>query len=625
MSTCRPYACAPLTIDVGPGLATYWVPKHLLSSLKWSNANAGETICLPGVSAATGHTLVHYLYTGTYQALESKGGDGATPAQVKFKQALLTFILASRYELQGLERLAREQIQALGSHLALVEVLDTVRKEFSRMNVSWFHEYLQARAKEQFDIDYTFFTSKDFIDSVGKGTLHRFITSHLLEIFSDKLALADAAAGKPHQSGGHETERRASDDDMSFELTNAPGGDVDDVISLKTSSVPDSAEPEHAIDDVPHVEASNITEEQDTVQTEPDQACCEEPYEQTYGNEVNLNEYEDTAPEPVPDIEEATGMECQESEAPPGPVPAPPELEKEETDPWSFASFATTGVKKKKKKKGIVMEAPLPEPPNELPADPEPVLEPPTEPEPALEPEPVSEGDQWGFAATKTEKIKNGEEREVEPETAAADLPLPHAETVPVTEEAAVDPYVGLTKSAKKKLMARRAREAEEAALIAEEEEAMRAEAEAEAARPAEEEEAAAAAESAKKEEELWGGFAATTIGKKKKKSKKYHVQEEAIPVPEEPESEPVVEPEASYIPQDWSEPEQETPPEEAVSVASRTFCSRPSHPRLKDDRWKKCERCRTMLGEIAMQLAKENRAVLLSEKDVDIVDVTLI
>jgi hypothetical protein len=68
-----------------------------------------------------------------------------------------------------------------------VEVLHAVKKEFSKIAWSWPHQYLQARAEEQFDLDHTLFTSKAFIESIGKGTLHRFMTCHLLEIFSEKL------------------------------------------------------------------------------------------------------------------------------------------------------------------------------------------------------------------------------------------------------------------------------------------------------------------------------------------------------------------------------------------------------------------------------------------------------
>jgi hypothetical protein len=257
MATRSPYACSPVVIDVGPGLATYWVPKHLLRSPRWSTTDAGGTLCLSGVSAATGHTLVHYLYTGTYQTLDAKMGDAVAPSHIKFKQALLTLVLASTYDLLDLERLAKEQIELYGSRMALVEVLDVVREELSKVTCSRLHQYVQTRAKEQFENDHTFFTSKAFIESVGDGALHRFTTCHLLELFSEKLThtmqrqesrglareepdallddFVDADVKTHHCHREHQTGMCTANDDMSFEFPSVPCDGVNGVISLENS------------------------------------------------------------------------------------------------------------------------------------------------------------------------------------------------------------------------------------------------------------------------------------------------------------------------------------------------------------------------------------------------------
>ena len=309
MTTCSPYAYGPVTIDCGPGLATYWVPKHLLRSPKWSNTDTGGVLCLQGVSAAAGHTLVHYLYTGTYQTPETKEKDVATPAHIQFKHALLTFVLASTYELKELERLAKEQIKIHGRHMDLAEVLDAVRKDFSQMAWSWFHEYLHARANEQFDRDYTFFTSGAFIESVGRGTLHGFMTHHLLEMFTKKLThtlqrresldkgkpdamldeVEDAAVQIPHCSryhGGHRTDMCTGSDEMCFEFRNASCVDMDDVISLENSSVPDCAVSGSEIEEVPYPE---VSEDQSTVKSDPTQVY-EELYELTLAVKIEKHD-----------------------------------------------------------------------------------------------------------------------------------------------------------------------------------------------------------------------------------------------------------------------------------------------------------------------------------------------
>jgi hypothetical protein len=216
------------------------------------------------VSAATGHTLVHYLYTGTYQTLGVKVENAVAPAHIKLKQALLTFVLASAYGIQDLERLAKEQIEIYGGRMSFVQVLD-----FSKMTRCWFHEYLQARVDDQFDLDFTVFKSKVFIESVGEGTLHRFMTSHLLKRFSEKLAhtlqsrgsrcldkekldvvlddVEDAAVQTHHclcDHREHQPDICTANDEKSFEFSNVPHEEVYDVISLE-SSVCDETPPAH--------------------------------------------------------------------------------------------------------------------------------------------------------------------------------------------------------------------------------------------------------------------------------------------------------------------------------------------------------------------------------------------
>jgi hypothetical protein len=358
MTAYSPYACNPVAIDVGPGLATYSVPKHLLRSPRWSTTDAGGTLYLPGVSAATGHTLVHYLYTGTYQTLEAEEEDAVARAYTKFKQAFLTFVLASAYELHDLERLAKEQIKRHGSQMALVEVLETVRKEFSKISRCWFHEYLQARAKEEFDLDYTFCTSKAFIKSVGEGTLHRFMTSHLLEIFSDKLTdslqrrecccleeekpyavldKVEEAAVKTHHYpchyGEHQTGMNKGSDEMSFEFPNASCEDVADVISLENSvyDEPPCSPPE----------PEPLTESLSEPGPVPDSSPAKEVEDTERKKEEEEVEEEAAA---AATVAAATSAANNLSWAEPTPG----------SDDWgSFAATATMG-KKKKGKKGKV-------------------------------------------------------------------------------------------------------------------------------------------------------------------------------------------------------------------------------------------------------------------------------
>ncbi|KAJ4285978.1 hypothetical protein N0V90_013544 [Kalmusia sp. IMI 367209] len=183
-----PYASKPITINVGPGHATYYVLKDLLRSLDRDDIESGGEICLPGISADTGHTLVHYLYTGTYQMLESENDNIAQQSEHAFKHALLTYMAAMTYSLDELEQLAKQQIKKHGTDLEVGVIFNAIRKDYSRFGSSdWFREYLKDKTREAFESDYTAFLSDAFSNNLGKGKLNSFIMRYVVKLLCGKL------------------------------------------------------------------------------------------------------------------------------------------------------------------------------------------------------------------------------------------------------------------------------------------------------------------------------------------------------------------------------------------------------------------------------------------------------
>ncbi|KAH8622003.1 hypothetical protein J4E82_011436 [Alternaria postmessia] len=573
-----PYACAPVVIDCGPGLATYCVPKHLLRSPKWSTTDAGGTVDLPGVSAATGHTLVHYLYTGTYQPLEARSDDAASMAPIKFKQALLAFALATMYELPDLEGLAKEQIRTHGYSMALDEVLDIARKctWFPKMAFSWFHEYLQARANLQFSLDYRYFTCKAYIDSVGDGKLHRFMTCHLLETFTEKLThvpqkweghcvneeRADAVfdgvedtAGKAHCfsrcHGRHptgsriESLRMSSVSDWELEPALAPEPEEKeeyDPWSFSSSSTGKNKkkkkrgaveeplpEPEPVIDSVPEPVP------------EPEPVKEEDPwgFAATTGRRSKNKKAQDEPKDKEPQSSEPEPEATCES-TPPPPEAEPERVEElavdpfvglskmQKDDPWASCGAATMTEKKKKKKKGVKEELRVEEPP---PPPPEPFIE----PEPS-QPTKQKAKDNWGDWGATAAPIKKSEQKK----GVAAMI------SEPPTEEPISEPEVVIIPGTTAELE-----------LVEEKDNGGDWEF-----------------------SSIWGG------GKKKNDTNKGALVEQ-----EQKRAE------------DVAVEEEEKPMQESMPEISSVLCPRRSHHLSEGDGWKSCERCRAMIRELAAQL----------------------
>ncbi|KAL5371613.1 hypothetical protein PMIN06_012783 [Paraphaeosphaeria minitans] len=183
-----PYASDPIAIHVGQNGAIYYVSKHLLCSPNWSHIDPCGEISLPDISADTGHTLVHYLYTGRFQTLGLEVDGFASQAGYAFKQALLTYVTAVTYSLLGLEQLAKQHIEEHGACLEIVIIFKTIDEGFSKFGCyGWFCEYLEDRISKEFERDHTLFASDTFSDSLGKGSLNSFVMRYVAKLFSAKL------------------------------------------------------------------------------------------------------------------------------------------------------------------------------------------------------------------------------------------------------------------------------------------------------------------------------------------------------------------------------------------------------------------------------------------------------
>jgi hypothetical protein len=316
-------------------------------------------------------------------------------AHIKFKQALVAFALATMYELPDLEGLAKEQIRTHGSFMALDEVLDTARKctWFPKMAWSWFHEYLQARAEEQFNFDYRYFTRKAYIDSVGDGKLHRFMTCHLLETFTEKLThvrqnceghcvneeRADAVfdgvkdtAGKTHRfsrcHGSHPTgsciESRKMSSVSSWELESALAPEPENkeeydpwLFSFGSTGKNKKKEKEGVVEE-PLPEPDPVIESVSELVPEPEHIKEEDPwgFGATTGKRSNKKRAQDGPKDKEPQPPEPEPEAMREL------IPSSPEAEPEPVEELAVDPFAgLTKMRKKKLQRNMEKEAGLKE------------------------------------------------------------------------------------------------------------------------------------------------------------------------------------------------------------------------------------------------------------------------
>lgn len=192
-----PYLTTPISFLIGPKGARYTVPRAFLSkSSQWSKLHAPNSdfwgndtrIVLPGVNEDVGHTLVHYLYTGTFQKLQSSEDDDLT---TELKKNVHLYGIAAKYGLAGLGELALEKIQNKERLGDIFDILETIKEAFKTFlnDVLGLKPYIMRELKAAFESDDTLFGKQRFIELFGEAKqFDQILMRTVAEIYSEKIA-----------------------------------------------------------------------------------------------------------------------------------------------------------------------------------------------------------------------------------------------------------------------------------------------------------------------------------------------------------------------------------------------------------------------------------------------------
>lgn len=182
-----PYTKTPATIRIGPDNVAYFVPQNFLPA-DWVRSDSLEPLCFPDVDIQTAHTLVHYLYKGVYEAAVTNDSFTSLHTCTKLKDALLVYVASNDHALPKLQHLAAREIEEHGSRLSLVEILDAIDNDFSKLRQdSWVHDYLRRKAKAAFQTDHTIFTQETFLQNLSNTALIKFIARCIVDLYNTEL------------------------------------------------------------------------------------------------------------------------------------------------------------------------------------------------------------------------------------------------------------------------------------------------------------------------------------------------------------------------------------------------------------------------------------------------------
>ncbi|CAA9957335.1 hypothetical protein PTMSG1_00943 [Pyrenophora teres f. maculata] len=178
-----PYTEAPVALHIGGEPTVYYVPSHLLPRGR-IHTRGEDPVCLPDVDAETGHTLVHYLYRGTYETLHASGG---------LEKAILVYIMAKSYELPELVALVVGEIESLCAELDIFQMMASIEPNFTKLELESHeegpvHTVLRKKARATFEADHTAFESNEFLVHLSNADFRSFMLKCVMKLYSDKVS-----------------------------------------------------------------------------------------------------------------------------------------------------------------------------------------------------------------------------------------------------------------------------------------------------------------------------------------------------------------------------------------------------------------------------------------------------
>jgi hypothetical protein len=149
-----------------------------------------EAISLPDLDEDIGHTLVHYLYTGTYETLGTRNNLSSTDNHTEFKRAVSVCVAADTYHLPELQELAKTEANRLGMHLDVFGTVDAVGQNFGKSgkDMTWLFDCLKEKIEAAFHEDHTTFVKNPIFERSNNSGLNSFLAQSILNLYSDKIS-----------------------------------------------------------------------------------------------------------------------------------------------------------------------------------------------------------------------------------------------------------------------------------------------------------------------------------------------------------------------------------------------------------------------------------------------------
>ncbi|EAW24053.1 uncharacterized protein NFIA_036250 [Aspergillus fischeri NRRL 181] len=176
-----------------PESSTYMIPVCYIqkyfqfdSSLSWESHYK-----LSEVDEEVGHTIVHFLCTGSYETLRTASDSGLSNMATEYRRSMLVYHAARKYDLYDLEMYAKKYIKMFGESMSAFDSMEAARKIYSKLPQGevWLPNYLHEQLRVAFLSDTNIFQREEFYDGVGEDPdFDKAVMRMVVNIYSEALS-----------------------------------------------------------------------------------------------------------------------------------------------------------------------------------------------------------------------------------------------------------------------------------------------------------------------------------------------------------------------------------------------------------------------------------------------------
>ena len=230
-----------VSLEVGPEATRFLVHDSVLSrsevlaAKSYPLAFVKQSVLLPELDLNTAHTLVHYLYTGKYQSLNTLASSDKVIPEV-YKLGAGVYCAAARYKLPGLAELAQNKLKSLDEEMSIFDILTVARDHAFPLlpeDDLWYPSYVEQSLNNAMADDPEPFRKPDFITTVeGNSRLLQLVWKTVMSNYA-------RAPATPVVNNEEATTPTA---ELVPELNESVGGEAD-VSTIAPPKVEDKEEP----------------------------------------------------------------------------------------------------------------------------------------------------------------------------------------------------------------------------------------------------------------------------------------------------------------------------------------------------------------------------------------------